>query len=407
MDKDSKRTSKRTIEPRRLVDAAPDGRVLVFHTGIHKTGSTALQTYLAHNADRLKKAGVAYVYATAKRQGPGNGQHLFELMHNRKVTPSQIDDLLTVHLDNCPTAIISSEDFTHFGLTEWQQIAEASQRLRGQVRTVTFVRDLAPYCSSLHAQLRGSGESHDTFKAFSAQSDIFVRIFDSLKCLLQTFKPESMTVLHYESVIAGIDKAFLGALGLPCDPYDTAPLLERANRSLTELEQDIVLRVTKSAGLQLARGLSGHLKVRRPDLKFTMHFDARLVAQLSTRYASELEWLNQTFFGSESVVQVARNLPDGQPKVELTEAVSRDIYCDVIDWCLGRLTDSQKESFLQMGRLLREIDWNLAADPLVPPDFDPMAYLAHNPDIVRNGTPPFRHFITIGHKEHRIWKWTN
>jgi hypothetical protein len=393
-------------EPHRLQDAAPGGMNFVFHTGIHKTGSSALQAYLAHNASRLKEAGVAYAYATGKRQGPGNGQYLFELIRNRKVTQSQIDDLFTVYLDNCPTAIISSEDFTHFGLPEWQRIAEACQRLRAQVRTVTFVRDLAPYCSSLHAQLRGSGESNVTFKVFSAQSDIFVRIFDSLKCLLRTFRAESMTVLHYESVVGDIDKAFLGSMGLPCDSYDTAPLLERTNRTLTDLEQDIVLRVTKLAGLQLARELSVHLKARRPQLKVPRHFAASLVAELSTRYAAELEWINQTFFGGESVVQVAHTLPDGQPKVGLSDADCQAIYCDVIDWCLDRLKKSQNESFLQMGRLLREIDWDLAADPLLPPDFDPLAYLAQNPDVVRNGTPPFGHFIHYGHKEStRRWKW--
>jgi hypothetical protein len=69
---------------------------------------------------------------------------------------------------------------------------------------------------------------------------------------------------------------------------------------------------------------------------------------------------------------------------------------------------SQDESILRMGRLLREIDWNLAVDPILPAEFDPIAYLAQNPDIVRNGMQPFRHFINYGHKElFRRWKWTN
>ena len=74
--------------PARSPDAPPAGKTFVFHTGFHKTGSTAMQAYLAHNADRLKVAGVAYVYPAGKAGSPGNGQHFFELMRKGNMTAS-------------------------------------------------------------------------------------------------------------------------------------------------------------------------------------------------------------------------------------------------------------------------------------------------------------------------------
>jgi hypothetical protein len=325
-------TANHAATQRRPGDAGPNSKTFVFHTGIQKTGSTALQAYLALNAGRLKEAGVAYAFTTGPGVGPGNGQRLFELMHKGTVAPNLIDDLLTIYLDNCPTAIISSEAFTRFGQTEWQQISEASQRLHGRVRIVTFVRDLAPYCASLHSQLLSSGEIPIAFEAFADHAQFFQPVVDSLKCMLQMFQRDSMTVLHYESVIGAIDKAFLGSLGLSSDMYDAAPIRNRTNRSLTEFEQDIILRVIKSSGLQMARGLSGHLKERRPHLKFTRRFGAKLIEQLGARHAADVDWINRIFFGGKPVMQVARSMPDSRSKSKLNEEISKAIYSDVIDW---------------------------------------------------------------------------
>jgi len=408
MKRNGTSAGKRAADLKRPRDASSTDRLFVLHTGLHKTGSTALQAYLAHNADRLMDAGVAYAFAPGKAESPGNGQHLYELIRKGAITATEMDDLLTLHLGNCPTAIISSEDFSHFGLAEWQRVVEASQRLNARIRTVTFVRDIAPYYSSLHAQLLGAGEATTGFQEFSARAEIFIPVMDSLKCLMQTFQRESMSVIHYESVVGAIDKAFLGTLGLPCESYDTAPLLERVNRSLTEFEQDIILNVTKSTGIQFARGLSGHLKARRPQLRFTRTYDASLVAQLGARHAADVEWINKSFFGGEEVLQVSRSTPGGhsQNGPSATECIA--IYRDVIDWCLDKLKISQDENFRYMGRRLQDIDWNSATNPLVPPDFDPIAYLAQNPDVLRRGSPPYRHFIDYGHKEpNRRWKWTS
>jgi hypothetical protein len=404
----STRSGKPATDTPRTTRTAPSSRTLLFHAGLHKTGSTALQTYLTRNASRLTEAGVAYNFAAGNAGGPGNGQYLFELVRKGGITDDHIDELLAVHLGNCTTGIVSSEDFSHFGVAEWQRLASASGRLNARIRTATFVRDLAAYYSSLHAQLVGAGETTESFQEFAARPDIFAPVIASLRSQLEVFQRDAMTVIHYESVVGAIDKTFLGTLGLDCEAYDDAPLRARVNRSLTDFEQHIVLRVTRAIGIQLARRLSGHLKARRPQLKASRHYGTELIAQMSARHTADVQWINDTFFGGESVLHIVRDIANDQAGSELGQAECRAIDDDVIDWCLDKLKISQDETIRYMGRRLYDIDWNLATNPLVPADFDPIAYLAQNPDVMRRGLAPFRHYIDHGHKEpNRKWKWTN
>jgi len=408
MQSDPTDARNRSTKRQSSASATNGGRTLVFHTGIHKTGSTALQAFLDLNVTRLEEAGVTYAYATGTGQGVGNGLHLFQMLREGGVSTELLDEMLTVYLGNCPTGIISSEDFTHFEPSQWQQIAEASRRLGARVKTITFIRDLAPYCASLHAQLVSAGEISVSLDDFVSNADVLAPVTRSLKSLMLAFQRDSMTVIHYESASGAIDRAFLGSLGLPSDSFDPSHLGDRANRSLTEYEQELVLRFNRSTGKQFARDLSRHLKTLRPNLVYARTFDFKFVEQLSARYTDDLNWINESFFNGQSVMQVVRKRRESPSENSQSEQLRQAIDGDVIEWCIAKLRTSQDEDFRYMGRLLRNIDWNLADNPMIPSDFDPIAYLAHNPDVVRNGSLPFRHYINNGHKEpDRRWKWTN
>lgn len=41
----------------------------------------------------------------------------------------------------------------------------------------------------------------------------------------------------------------------------------------------------------------------------------------------------------------------------------------------------------------------------IPDDFDPVAYLEYNPDLIEAGVDPFRHFQDFGWRENRIYKY--
>lgn len=379
------------------------GRTLYFHTGTHKTGSTALQAYLAANQQQAAALGVSYVFVDDADQTMGNGVYLFEQVHGRYLPDHQLDELLAFYFAGQATAVCSSEDFTRFTLQEWQQISHACQRLGVQARFVTFVRDIEPYYFSLHGQLLKSGESYSSFEEF-CQHDQYFPILDSLKALLTVFGQPAMTVIHYESAIEQLDAAFWGVVGLPLGRFDNAYLKTTVNRSLTEYEETILSRVTEGSGRQYTLELSDFLLSQQPNLKPQKHFPPSVFGILNTRHAVDLHWLNQTFFSGSAVVKIHDQSPDTADN-SLTDAQRQAIDRDVAQWCLTKLKVVQDSSIDYIALRLLAIDWQNAGNADVPDDFDPIAYLVLNKDVLKAAVPPYQHFIESGRHEQRPWKW--
>src|SRR6266850_6503275 len=69
-------------------------RQLLFFTGTHKTGSTALHRYLAANRQNLAELGVRYEITGFERGFFGNGQSLFDLLFRQQPNPAEVDKKL-------------------------------------------------------------------------------------------------------------------------------------------------------------------------------------------------------------------------------------------------------------------------------------------------------------------------
>lgn len=382
-------------------------RTLYFHTGTHKTGSTALQAYLAANATLLGEAGVGYKFWPGTYQSMGNGQHLFAQMSSRTISDSRLEELLGFYLADRTVAICSSEDFTRFTPQEWKQVKEACQRLNVQARFVTFVRDVGPYYFSLYGQLIKAGEIHTSFEDY-CKSDQYFPVLDSLKCLLEQFGRESMSIVHYESAIDHMDSVFMAAVGHSAEQYDSSLLQQPVNRSLTEYEQEILVRINGETGQAYSLELSVHLMNKRPHLKPSKQFNPDLVEILRSRHATDIAWINQTFFGGREVVKISGNTSGNSVGNALSDHDKQAIDRDVANWCISKFQSVQDGSIKFVADRLSKIDWQNASDPVVPEDFDPIAYSLLNPDLFKAGVPPYQHFITSGKNEHgRKWKWPN
>lgn len=381
-------------------------RTLYFHTGTHKTGSTALQVYLATNKTLLGEAGVSYEFPDGTDQSMGNGQYFYDQIYERSMPDSQLDELLEFYLAGRTVAICSSEDFTRFKSQEWRQIKDACQRLQVQVKFVTFVRDFYPYYFSLHGQLIKGGESYTSFDEF-CKRDQYFPVLDSLRCLLALFGQEPMSVIHYESVIDHLDEAFMAAVGLPPEHYDSSPLKRTVNRSLTEYEQEILSRINETSGRQYSLELSDLLMRQRPHLKPVKRVDPNIIEMLMARHAADIDWLNQTFFGGAEIVKISGTALGKEERNTLSVDDMRAIDRDVANWCISKLQSAQDEGIKYVTDRLRAVDWKNAGNPAIPDNFDPLAYLLLNRDVLKAGVPPFEHFIVSGQHEGRGWGWTS
>jgi hypothetical protein len=380
-------------------------RILYFHTGTGKTGSTALQAYLEQNRARLADAGVSYVFHPRASHAAGNGRHLWESLFGRHVAPDTLGGILEYYLGGRATAVCSSEDFTGFGSVEWQQLFDVCARQRIVPRTITYVRDVVPYYQSLHAQLCRTGDHYCSLAEFSAM-DCYHPVMSSLQCLHELIGRDAMTVIHYESSMDKVDYPFMAALGIQPDGFDRSILARRLNRSLTQYETDILREVIRRTGAQVATNLAALLISKRPQLKQDWATDAEVIETLRLRHGEDIAWLNGIFFGGDSVVNLVRGTHAENVQSELSADDRQAIDRDVVGWCLTQLESSQDAAATFIAGRLAQIDWRNIGHPALPGDFDPIAYLLLNVDVLKSGRHPCEHYIAYGrHAPGRRWRW--
>ncbi len=380
-------------------------RVLHFHTGTWKTGSTALQAFLDRNRGRLSDAGVSYEFQPRTDHAAGNGRHLWECLFGHHVASDKLCGLLEDYFAGRATAVCSSEDFTGFGNREWQQLFDACARLRIYPRTITYVRDVVPYYQSLHGQLYKTGGHWCSFDEYSS-TDCYRPVVNSLTCLLELVGRDAMTVVHYDSTIDQVDIPFIAALGIPTDGFDRTMLADRLNRSLTQYEIDILREVIQKTGVQLAPALATLLLNTRPALKATWAPAIEVVEKLRSRHCVDVDWLNSVFFDGVNIVNMIPEMQPTDMRNELSASDKQAIDKDVASWCLSALESSQDAAAGFIAERLAHIDWRNIGHPALPSDFDPIAYLLLNLDILKSGARPCEHYISHGRTGHgRRWRW--
>jgi len=379
-------------------------RVLYFHTGTWKTGSTALQLFLHNNSAAMAAAGVSFEFPVKSDTSTGNGEYLSQRLFGNYVAPAELGGILDAYFMGRGFAVCSSERFTMFTQKEWLQIIDAAAGLNIKIRTITYVRDIVPFYYSWHAQLFKEGAHNCDISTYS-QRDCYRPIIDSLRCMHELFGREAMTVIHYESTIKNIDGPFMAALPVQFEELDRTILAQQVNRSPTQIELEIMREAVQLTGCQIAADLWDHLLKTRPDLKVDREVDVELCAKLAARHKDDVSHLNATFFDGADVVRIFQEQPaddpQGAPGVETPQAV----YRGVARWCLSRLAASQDSSIIFIAEQLRQIDWKKIGHPALPADFDPIAYLLSNPDVLKSGARPCEHYMDHGRHEGRRWRW--
>jgi hypothetical protein len=386
-----------------MTDAA--SRLLYFHTGTWKTGSTALQLHLSHNQARLAELGISYEFRGEARRQEGNGNSLNSELQGRHVPSSILAGLLEDYFAGRAVAICSSEDFTGFQRAEWEQIFEACDRIGVQARTITYVRDVAPYYRSMHAQLFKAGQYSAELRDF-CRGNCYLAVVESLRVLHELLGRDAMSVFHYESTLQRVDAPFMTAIGVAPDQLDGSMLAKRPNRSFTNYEMELLRRVIRLTGAQYAPELSIYLIDRRPSLKPERVLEVDLERLLQERHQDDLAWINQAFFGGAQTVRLNEDRPTSAAAASLPAEVVQAIDRDVTEWCLQKLQSSQAASANYLAGRLQEIDWGNINNPALPADFDPIAYLLLNLDVMRAAALPCEHFLKSGRLEKgRRWRW--
>jgi len=198
-------------------------RTCHLHIGLHKTGSTTLQTMVLANHGRLDRQGIYVPRTRTDNYTRAHHQLAWELLgkKSRGVVPGGFDELKKeLAARGMPDDIlVSSEDF------EWclankgglRQLRKVFAEMGYRLRLIAYIRPQIASINSVYAQVTKTLSSAVDFDTFVADA-IALRRFDYASTLLPLLDMKRLDVVfrpfNRETMQKGIAQDFLSTLGL-------------------------------------------------------------------------------------------------------------------------------------------------------------------------------------------------
>ena len=219
---------------------------LHLHIGLHKTGSTSLQSFLMHNRATLARHGVLYP-TVGRAAGPSHVNLLRELAADERFDPDRgtWSDVLMGAGTDVRRIIISSEGLS---LLEPDTVKELRRRLDGRpVQVIVYLRPQEVRLWSIYVQRVRDGRTFEPFPEFLMRhrDERWFRYHDLLTPWATIFGTERVRVqvVDRERLIGGsLSTDLLAAIGEEhlASICTTVP---RRNVSPDEFSVEIIRRV--------------------------------------------------------------------------------------------------------------------------------------------------------------------
>lgn len=391
-------------------------RILFLHAGGPKTGSSAIQVFLAANAQALRTLGFSYrtqePTAIDENEGTsGNGLPLFgELSSTRSdtaVRSSIIRELLIGHFhDENSAAICSSENFSLLSEESWSFLRQIAAEEHIDLVVCYYVRHLSTFVSSSYDQALRHGFSHE-WKAFLAMLDAWEHC-KALEHLAQTFGKDVLRILSYDACKGRLVESFLAVLGV-AKHFDTDAIQRGnrriVNRSLTSMERGILRVINGATANQHSKRLSDALLAANPNSRpEPLNYEEAEIRMLEDKFGKQVEWINNNFFDGREMIKIFDS--GAQVHAEGRQSCEEQLkaYKVAFELMAEHAMNGRKIAINEIADKLLAIDWENAGNPLLPEDFDPIGYLLCNRDLWISEVKPILHYIQFGSLEGRIWK---
>jgi hypothetical protein len=385
---------------------------VILHIGLPKTGSSAIQNFLALNADLLERLGYHYLAPNpcdAFEITSGNAEPLFEIVKAKD--NYSIANFISEYIHPDKTSILSTEVISHFTQEDWKWINDAFSNFGVKIeKIILFTRDVLPYLVSAYDQIikrHGEwSEFHDWVKIAEWQH------FSASQNLMAVFNRTLLSAIHYGTHEKAIFNKFIDEIGISMNDLPAGFHFNKTtvNRSLSKRERFFLKKVNKTLGQDYGLKLSNHFisynplgKSEKPEI------GSATLEIVRTRFQSQVDTLNQLFFPSSPLLSCLGNFNWETAKTG-DEPFSADRQTDELfaDFVLDSIKVGDKFNEVQIisrvcKRLLR-VSCNKGSEVDLPPDFNPLHYLFLNPDILIAGAEPVQHYLEFGKKENRKYQ---
>ena len=384
-----------------------ESKILHLHAGGPKTGSSAIQNFLELNEESLESAGIAY----QNRVGisgefeicSGNGFLLYRALTMRE-TEGALDDLLIGYFGGKTAAICSSEFFCFLNEEHWFALRQSCDRLGIHLRLIIYVRNITPFLQSCYDQVIKRHGFCDSFTKF-LESTVWHH-GQCLRSLDRVFPPNAIRVLHYESCRQRLLSSFIETIQWKRFFFEDKPPDQKiVNRSLTRAEREFLIQTNRKFGIKFSLLLSDGLIYTNPHAKGEpIQVTPEDFDTVEKAYGEEVEWVNNRFFHGNPVVSIgaasANTTQNGDGTLPTDQLPNLEV---LVDWILKKWESIQNRYWDGVANCFLSIDWHNANHRLIPPTFDPYAYLILNRDLVEAGAAPYQHYLEYGMTEGRAW----
>ena len=154
------------IQPRRIF----------FHIGAPKTGTSAIQMFLASNIGNLRAIGLDYLKREPPREGlptTGNGASVFRYFKRAQAPPEKLEDLLDGYFGTENGAVVSSELLYFIPAAGWGEIIQACRARNITPSVIYYVRNVYPFYASTYNQFVKNHGSTESFEEFVERNCVF------------------------------------------------------------------------------------------------------------------------------------------------------------------------------------------------------------------------------------------
>lgn len=270
-------------------------RQLILHIGPGKSGSSALQSWLALNQERLARLDVGYHVshdkARAFRINAGNAGPL-RAMLGQPAFPAV--DFERHYFLGHPHAIISGEQLQLLETSSAERLLGWADSAGVTVTVVGVLRNVYDYFHSTWLQTIKRRNQAETFATFAERRSRFrhLDVVDHWEGLAPS------RWIHYDTERDRLAEAFCERAGLDASAL-TPMSARRVNRSLTPEEADILQALVRwqlEAGLEVrddfSRVISDDLVDKDPDRPVGFRFDERAHAHMVEVFEEPLRRFN-------------------------------------------------------------------------------------------------------------------
>ena len=378
-------------------------KILYLHLGGCKTGSSAIQNYCERNYNHLGRRGISYnkrVGITHPQQiTSGNGMNLYlALLHEE--SDRAIEHLLIEYMGKHERAICSSEALMYLSAQQFNRLFILALKNNILIHVVFYVRDVIPYFASQYDQAIKREAYSKSFYQFIQEEEY--DHWTILTDLVANLDYIELTVLHYEYAKLNVIGSFLTIMKISLSYSDV--IREngiRVNRSLNTVERRTLKALNRKFGNRYGNAISDHILYNTENIPSdSIQLSERESLFLREKYTPIVDQINHSFFNDRPNLSIGE-IKDVPPynSIEYKKTLRRLVH---------QFFDQENKRLEDIHNVVRQYENDLiAANALLPTDFNLYDYLVLNPDIYESKINPVEHYLLCGSRERRPYSRDN